>query len=296
MRILVSACLLGEKVRYDGGHKRDPFLVETFGRYVEYVPVCPETECGLPTPREPMRLAGDPASPRLVTERSRIDHTRRLLDWAEGRLAEIESLDVWGYVCKKGSPSSGMEGVFTKAFLERFPLIPVEDEERLHDPELRDLFIERIFTLRRFRYLAAAGKTRAVLAGFHADHKLLLMSHDRRLYSRMGKLVAWAKEMTVGNLYARYQELLLEALGRRATVARRADALMHAAGRFRKALSPEEREEILESVAQYKAGIVPFVVPATLMRHHVRRRDVAYLRRQVFLHPHPLEQLLRNHA
>ncbi len=167
IRILISACLLGEKVRYDGGHKKDPFLVEIFGRFAEYIPVCPEVECGLPTPREAMRLSGDPADPRLVAPGSGTDHTERMKRWTRRKLRDLERLDLCGYICKKDSPSSGMErvkvygeggipagagaGMFTKAFMEHFPLIPVDEEERLRDPVLREMFVERVFALRRFR-------------------------------------------------------------------------------------------------------------------------------------------------
>lgn len=174
IRVLVSSCLLGEKVRYDGGHKRDPFLAETLGRFVEYVPVCPEVECGLPTPREAMRLAGDPADPRLVTEKTGVDHTGKMQGWIRRKLQDLEGLDLCGYICKKDSPSSGMErvkvhgeagipakvgaGMFTKAFMDHFPLIPVEEEGRLQDPVLREMFVERVFTLRRLRDRIRHGK------------------------------------------------------------------------------------------------------------------------------------------
>ena len=147
VRILVSACLLGEKVRYDGGHKRDTFLIETLGPFVEWVRVCPEVDCGLPVPREAMRLLGDPKkSPRLVTNRTGIDHTERMERWAKGRLDELPGVDLCGYMCKKDSPSCGMEpvGVFTRMFIERFPRLPVEEEERLTDPVLREKFIQRV--------------------------------------------------------------------------------------------------------------------------------------------------------
>ncbi len=296
IRLLVSACLLGERVRYDGGHKKDAFLVGTLGKFVEYVPVCPETGCGLPTPREPMRLVGDPSAPRLVGIRTGEDHTDRLLRWTRKRLDEIERIDPWGYVCKKGSPSSGMEeGIFTRAFMRRFPLVPVEDEERLGDPVLREAFFERVFTLRRFRELEKAGRTRGALAAFHADHKLLLLSHGRPCYSSMGRLVARAKDLPPRELYDRYRDLLVEALSRPATVSRRTDALMHAMGHLKKILLPDEKKELLEAIDGYRERRVPLVVPATLIRHHVRKHGVPYLRRQVFLHPDPAELVLRNH-
>jgi uncharacterized protein YbgA (DUF1722 family) len=186
--------------------------------------------------------------------------------------------------------------MFTRAFMERFPLIPVEEEGRLHDPVLREMFIERVFTLRRFRDLVKAGKTRGGLVAFHTDHKLLLLSHGRPLYSAMGTLVARAKELPAEELYARYQELLMEALARRATVAKCSDVLTHMVGHFRNVLTPDEKKELLEVIGHYKDRLIPLVVPVTLIRHHIRKHDVPYLRRQIFLNPHPAELMLRNHV
>jgi len=312
VRVLISSCLLGEKVRYDGGHKRDPFLAETLGRFVEYVPICPEVECGLPTPREAMRLVCAPGAPRLVTARTGIDHTERMARFAAKRLEELAVLDLCGYICKKNSPSSGMErvkvygdsglpakvgsGVFTKAFMYRFPLIPVEEEGRLQDPVLRETFVDKVFALKRFRDLVRRGKSRGGLVAFHTDHKLLVLSHGRTAYTEMGRLVARAKELPVETLYARYQEFLMKALAHRATAAKRADVLMHMAGHLKNVLTGGEKHELLEMIGQYRNGLVPFIVPLTLFRHHIRKHGVAYLERQAFLNPHPVELMLRNHV
>ncbi len=312
IRILISSCLLGEKVRYDGGHKRDPFLVETLNQFVEYVPVCPEVECGLPTPREAMRLVGDPDDPRLVTSNRGVDHTDRMRRWAKEKLDALDPVDLCGYICKKDSPSSGMErvkvygadgipartgaGMFTRAFRERFPLIPVEEEGRLQDPVLREMFIERVFTLRRFRDLLRRGRSRGGLVEFHTDHKLLILSHGRTGYRQMGTLVARAKEIPPEELYARYQELLMEALRHRTTTAKCADVLMHMMGHFKRVLTADEKRELLEVIHAYRNRLVPLVVPVTLVRHYVRKYGVEYLRRQAFLNPHPAELMLRNHV
>ena len=146
MKVLVSACLLGEKVRYDGGHKRALFPNETFGPFVEWVRVCPEVDCGLSVPREAMRIVGDPKRPRLVTNGTGIDHTERLERWAKARLEELSVLGLQGYVCKRDSPSCGLEpsGIFTRMFMQRFPHLPVEEEGRLADPALRKRFIQRV--------------------------------------------------------------------------------------------------------------------------------------------------------
>jgi uncharacterized protein YbgA (DUF1722 family)/uncharacterized protein YbbK (DUF523 family) len=313
IKILVSACLLGEKVRYDGGHKRDLFLNETLGPFVEWVRVCPEVDCGLPVPREAMRLVGDPTHPRLVTNRTGVDHTARMEQWAKARLDALSSLDLCGYICKKDSPSSGMErvkvygvvdgipaltgaGVFTRMFMERFPRIPVEEEGRLTDPVLREMFIERVFCLRRFRDLLARPLSRGALVDFHTDHKLLLLSHDRRHYEEMGRLVGGAKTLLLGTLYSKYEAIFLAALAHKATPKKCADVLLHMMGYFRKMLSTSEKQEMIEVIDQYRRRLVPLVVPVTLIRHYVRKYDVAYLARQVFLNPHPVELMLRNHV
>lgn len=313
VKILVSACLLGEKVRYDGGHKRDHFLNETLGPFVEWVRVCPEVDCGLPVPREAMRLVGDPGRPRLVTGRTGIDHTERMERWATVRLEELSRLDLCGYICKKDSPSSGMErvkvygggsgvpartgvGVFTRRFMERFPRIPVEEEGRLTDPVLREMFVERVFCLRRFRDLLARPLSRGALVDFHTDHKLLLLSHDRRHHQEMGRLVAGAKTLPLGTLYSRYEEIFMAALAHKATPKKCADVLSHMMGYFRMMLSSAEKQEMIELIDRYRLRLVPLVVPVTLIRHYVRKYDVAYLARQVFLNPHPVELMLRNHV
>lgn len=313
VRILVSACLLGEKVRYDGGHKRDLFLNETLGPFVEWVRVCPEVDCGLPVPREAMRLVGDPGRPRLVTNRTGIDRTEQMERWTKDRLEELSGLDLCGYICKKDSPSSGMErvkvygaaggipartgaGIFTRMFMERFPRIPVEEEGRLTDPVLREMFVERVFCLRRLRDLLARPHSRGALVDFHTDHKLLLLSHDRGLYEEMGRLVAGAKTVPIGTLYRKYEEVFMAALARKATPKKCADVLSHMMGYFRKMTSTAEKQEMIEVIDQYRRRLVPLVVPVTLIRHYVRKYDVAYLARQVFLNPHPVELMLRNHV
>ena len=313
VKVLVSACLLGEKVRYDGGHKRDLFLNESLGPFVEWVRVCPEVDCGLPVPREAMRLVGDPKHPRLVTNKTGIDHTERMERWAEARLEELSGLDLCGYICKKDSPSSGMErvkvygtgdgipartgaGVFTRMFMERFPRIPVEEEGRLTDPVLREMFIERVFCLRRFRDLFARPLSRGALVDFHTDHKMLLLSHDRGHYEEMGRLVAGAKSVPIETLYRNYGEIFMASLAHKATPKKCADVLMHMIGHFKNMLSSDEKQELLYIIDQYRRRLVPLVVPVTLVRHYVRKYGVAYLARQVFLNPHPVELMLRNHV
>ncbi|MDH7499225.1 MAG: DUF523 and DUF1722 domain-containing protein [candidate division NC10 bacterium] len=312
IRLGISTCLLGERVRYDGGHKLDRFLTDTLGQYVEYVPVCPEVECGLGIPRESLRLVGDPDSPRLITSRTGQDLTERMVGWAQKRVAELEREDLCGFIFKSDSPSSGMErvkvygqsgmpakrgmGVFARIFMEHFPLLPVEEEGRLHDPKLRENFIERIFTLRRWREVLARGANRRSLVDFHTQHKLLILSHSPKHHQEMGKRVARIKDEPLNELYSRYQALLMESLRLRATAKKHANVLMHMMGYFKEQLSPDEKQELLEIIDLFRRELMPLIVPITLLNHYVRKYDQPYLKGQVYLNPHPIELQLRNHV
>lgn len=312
IKIGISTCLLGENVRYDGGHKLDRFLRETLGQYVEYVPVCPEVECGLPVPRESMHLEGNPDSPRLVTSRTKQDMTERMVTWARKRVVDLEEEDLCGYIFKSDSPSSGMErikvynekgmpvkkgvGIFAKIFMEHFPLLPVEDEGRLNDPRLRENFIERIFTLRRWREVLAKKESRGIVVEFHTRHKLLALSHSPKHHQMMGKIVAQAKAVPLKELYQQYQNILMEALQLKTTPPKNANVLQHMMGYFREQLSSDEKKELLEIIEQYRRGYLPLIVPMTLMNHYVRKYNEPYLKEQVYLNPHPLELQLRNHV
>lgn len=312
VRLGISKCLLGEPVRYDGGHKLDRFLRDTLGQYVEYVPVCPELECGFGIPRESMHLEGDPEAPRLVTTRTRRDLTDRMVTWARQRLAELEREGLCGFIFKSNSPSSGMErvkivdsngmprkigtGIFAGMFMKQFPSIPVEEEGRLHDPALREGFIERIFVLKRWRELVAAGKTMRRLVDFHTRHKLLIMAHSPKQNTLIGKLVAATTPLPETELFHQYQSLLMETLKLRTTVKKNTNVLQHLMGYFKKNLSTDEKQELAEVIEHYRQGHFPLIVPVTLINHYVRKYDQAYLKIQYYLNPHPLELQLRNHV
>jgi uncharacterized protein YbgA (DUF1722 family)/uncharacterized protein YbbK (DUF523 family) len=312
IRLGISSCLLGEKVRYDGGHRWDRFITNTLGAYVEFIPVCPEVECGLGVPREAMRLVGEPNSPRLVTIHSNIDYTERLAAWARKRVRELETEGLCGFIFKSNSPSSGMErikvydekgvpvkrgvGLFARIFMENFPLLPVEDEGRLHDPKVRENFLERVFTFKRWRELLTQQQSLGNLVAFHTRHKLLLLSHSPGHYRLLGNLVARGKGIPVRELYVEYQAMLMEALRLKTTPKKNANVLHHLMGYFKKDLSGDEKQELLEIIDFYRLGYVPLIVPVTLINHYVRKYDQPYLRDQFYLQPHPLELQLRNHV
>jgi len=312
IKLGISACLLGEKVRYDGGHKLDRYLTNTLGRYVDYVPVCPEVEAGFGIPRETMHLEGDLNAPRLVTRKTKRDLTEPMLEWARKRVAELEAQDLCGFIFKSRSPSSGMEripvfnekgmpvkkgvGLFARTFMDHFPLLPVEDEGRLHDPKLRENFIECVFVFKRWRECLSQGKSRRGLIDFHTKHKLLILSHSPKHYQMMGRLVGQAKTFAMDELYETYQRLLVEAVRLKTTIKKNANVLQHMMGYFKKELSSDEKQELLEIIDLFREAVVPLIVPITLMNHYIRKYDQPYLKGQYYLQPHPIELQLRNHA
>ena len=317
-RIGISRCLLGDEVRYDGGHKRDPFLVATFGRFVEWVPVCPEVELGMGTPREAIHLVasvnGVPSGAqavRLLGVKSGEDWTARMTTFAASRVGELKSADLAGYVLKSQSPSCGLErvrvhdggrvtragrGLFAEAIVGALPNLPVEEEGRLNDPGLRENFVERVFAYQRLRALFSGRWTIHSLIVFHSMHKLQLLSHSRRGYAELGRLVAGAVKRPRRDLSATYQSVFMNTLARLATPGRHADVMLHAIGHLKRLIQPGDRDELLAAIEEHRRGIVPLIVPMTLLRHHVRRHDVGYLKDQTYLEPHPRELALRNHV
>ncbi len=312
IRLGISACLLGEMVRYDGGHKLDRFLVNTLGRYVEWVPVCPEVEIGLPIPREPLRLVGDPEAPRLVTSKSGQDYTERMQTWARERLEQLARVGLHGFVFKKNSPSSGLfrvkvydekgmpghvgMGIFPREVTKRFPLLPLEEEGRLHDMHLRENFIDRVFAYYRWTRLLAENPTPAGLVQFHTAHKLTLMAHSPSHYQKMGRLVAQAGTLPWEELVEKYGQSLMEGLQVITTPGKHANVLQHLMGFLKDKLASEDKVELLDLITDYRQELVPLIVPLTLLKHHLSRHPVPdWVHQQVYLHPYPKELMLRNH-
>jgi len=311
IRIGVSSCLLGCKVRFDGGHKKDDFLVGTFGRWVEWVPVCPEVEVGMGTPRESVRLVREGDDVHMVAPKSGKDWTGAMRSYAAARVGRLAGERLCGYVLKKDSPSCGMErvkvygagmptksgrGVFAEALLARFRNLPVEEEGRLCDPHLRDNFVERVFAYHRLQSFFAGRWTLGGLVAFHTAHKLQLMAHAPIAYAMLGRLVAGAKASPHDELRVRYEDAFMEGLKVIATARRNTNVLQHILGYFKKVLDPASRAELLALIRDYHEGLVPLVVPVTLVRHYVRLHDVSYLAGQTYLEPHPKELMLRNHV
>jgi uncharacterized protein YbgA (DUF1722 family)/uncharacterized protein YbbK (DUF523 family) len=313
LRLGISSCLLGQEVRFDGGHKRDRFLTDILGSYVTWVPVCPEVEIGLGTPRPTIRLEDTPDGVRLIMPSTGDDLTETMRSYSTDRVRRLEKHGLAGYVLKKDSPSCGMErvkirdrndvpartgvGIYAEELMRLAPDLPVEEEGRLNDPRLRENFITRIFSFQRWLDLEEAGATRRSLMEYHAAHKYVLMSRNQAGMRRLGRMLGEADAGdSVAALAAKYRSGLTAIMKTVATRKGHTNVLRHMAGYVSDDLDSDDRAELTEAIGQYHAGLLPLIVPITLLRHYVRKQDVKALQNQVYLWPHPSELMLLNHV
>jgi uncharacterized protein YbgA (DUF1722 family)/uncharacterized protein YbbK (DUF523 family) len=310
-RIGISTCLLGEKVRFDGGHKHDRFLTDILGRYMEFVPSCPEVDIGLSIPRPSLRLQRQGEEVRMVMPKTGDDVTRKMRAYAKTRVAALAKEDLCGYVLKNRSPSCGIKvrtyttagmpaksspGMFAEELMARCPNLPITEEGRLRDAGLRENWIERVFAYHRLRCLWATRWSIGDLVAFHTAHKYLLLAHSPKTYKDLGQLVAAAKSVPRAELRERYETEFMQGLAKMATAKRNVNVLHHMLGFFKRDLDTASRHELLEHIEDYRRELIPLIVPITLIKHYVRILDVEYLRDQVYLNPHPKELALRNHV
>ena len=308
----ISACLLGQEVRFDGGHKRDRFLTDTLGQYVEWAPVCPEVEAGLGTPREPIRLEQSGEDTRLITTRGKEDLTAQMRRFSRGRVKQLFAEPLCGFILKKDSPSCGMMrvkvyqpkgparragvGVFAEALLDAYPNLPIEEEGRLCDSRLRDNWVTRLFAYRDLQSLWTPRWKLGDVVRFHTRYKLLLLAHSEVGYRRLGKMVADGKQVERSQFRKEYEMTFMQTLQHIATTKKNTNVLQHMLGYVSDNLDLSSRSELVESIEDYRQGLLPLVVPLTLLRHHVRVQGEPYLEQQAYLNPHPKELGLRNHV
>jgi uncharacterized protein YbgA (DUF1722 family)/uncharacterized protein YbbK (DUF523 family) len=309
LRLGVSVCLLGAKVRFDGGHKRNRFIIEELGAHFEFVPFCPEVAIGMGAPRPPIRLVGEVQAPRAVGSRDdSLDVTDALRQYSAITAARLDGL--CGFVFKKDSPSCGMErvkvysntgmpqrdgsGIFARAVQEANPLLPVEEEGRLNDPGLRENFISRVLVYARWQALRRQRLSKKGLIDFHTRHKLLLLAHSPSAYRELGGMLARLDNAPLDALADRYIERLMQVLKTQASRKRHVNVLQHLLGYLRKQVGDASRADLANVIDDYRRGLVPLVVPVTLLQHHFRHNPNPYISRQVYLNPHPRELMLRN--
>jgi uncharacterized protein YbgA (DUF1722 family)/uncharacterized protein YbbK (DUF523 family) len=313
IKIGISACLLGEQVRFDGGHKRDGYITGTLSLYFDFVPLCPEVGAGLGVPRQTLHLVRKNGTVRAInTKDASIDHTDALARYTDTAMPQLQGIH--GYILKKNSPSCGMErvkvyaldnrhvppdrdgvGIFAQGLREQFPLLPIEEEGRLCDPVLRENFIQRVFIYHRWQQLQATAFRSADLIAFHADHKYIFMAHDQEMARELGQLLAQAGAAEdLPRLAKDYVCLMMATLAKRVSRGQHANVLMHLMGYLKNAIDATDRQEMLDVIHQYRTGYVPLIVPITLLKHHFRRHPQPYIERQHYLNPHPRELMLRN--
>jgi uncharacterized protein YbgA (DUF1722 family)/uncharacterized protein YbbK (DUF523 family) len=308
IQVGISSCLLGNPVRYDGGHKRHSYIESTLGRYFHFLPFCPETDIGLGIPREPIRLQQQDGEVSCVGVKDpSLDFTGRLQDCAERQRAW--HADICGYILKKDSPSCGMErvklyrndmpersgrGIYAARMMDNYPWLPVEEEGRLGDPLLRENFIQRVYVLHRWKVMLQQGLSPAALTGFHARHKLIIMSHDQNDYRELGRLAASADRDKLDEVADRYLELLMIALKKIATRGNQVNVLQHIQGYLKKHLDADDKDELGETIERYRRGELPLIVPVTLLKHHFRKSPDPFIADSWYMEPHPRELSLLN--
>ncbi len=309
IKVGISSCLLGQEVRFDGGHKRDSYITGTLSDYFDFVPFCPEEGAGLGTPRQPIRLVRRGEEIRAVGVKTpELDPTDSLADFAHRTVPELDGVS--GYILKNASPSCGMErvkvyndkgmperigvGIFAGVVMKSLPSLPVEEEGRLGDPVLRENFIERVFVYHRWQQLVRSGLSAHRLVEFHADHKYLIMAHSQEVYGQLGRMVAEAGKQEMEQLARDYVASLMKALKQPVKPRQHVNVLQHLLGFLKEHIDKLDREELVETIEQYRQGLVPLIVPITLLRHHFRRYPEPYVMRQYYLSPHPKELMLRN--
>jgi len=305
----ISSCLLGQEVRFDGGHKRDSYVTGTLSDYFEFVPFCPEAAVGLGIPRQPIRLVRRGEEIRAVGVRTPdLDPTDDLAAFASRTASQLGYIS--GYILKNASPSCGMErvkvyndkgmperigvGIYAGVLMKTLPLLPVEEEGRLGDAVLRENFIERVFVYHRWQQMMRDGLTPNELVEFHSDHKYLILAHNQETYRQLGRMVADAGKADLDQLASDYASILMTTLKRPATPRQHVNVLQHLLGYLKEHLDKIDREEMTETIEQYRRGLLPLIVPITLIRHHFRRYPDPYVMRQYYLSPHPKELMLRN--
>jgi uncharacterized protein YbgA (DUF1722 family)/uncharacterized protein YbbK (DUF523 family) len=317
IRIGISSCLLGNRVRFDGGHKEDTFITNTLGAYFEWVAICPEMEIGLGAPRPSLKLVGAAGEDaKLILTKTSRDLTSKMSAYAKQKVKALSRMDLSGFILKKNSPSCGMErvkvyrdlekdsgpphqdgvGAFAKVLLSQFPNLPMEEEGRLSDPRLRENWIERVFAYHRLQKMWRTRWGMKDLVAFHTAHKLALLAHSPTSYKELGQLVARARELSRDELKREYEAGLMAAFKKISSRGRNTNVLEHMLGYLKPHIDADAKNELITHISDYRLGHVPLVVPLTLLQHYVRRHNISYLQQQTYLSPHPKELALRNHV
>lgn len=307
----ISSCLLGEQVRFDGGHKKDSFITNELTRYFQFVPYCPETGIGMSVPRPTIRLEEREEKVRLIEPKSGRDFTDEMVEYAKRTIKKLKEMKISGYILKKDSPSCGMErvrkyhengiptrdgiGIYARELMKLMPLLPVEEEGRLKDAKLRENFILRVFAFHDIQHFLSQHPTPGKLVEFHTRYKLIFMAHSPEVYRKLGRLVARAGAAEPFHLLLNgYLELFMKGLAVRATPKKHSNVMYHLLGFFRDQLTQSEKSELIQLIEHYRDGLVPLIVPLTLIKHHLSRFEHNWLKVQKYFQPYPFDLKLQN--
>ncbi len=307
----ISSCLLGERVRFDGGHKHNPYIEQTLGRYFTFRPFCPEMAIGLGVPRPTIKLLATDRGIRCVDSKTgQQDVTERLQQSADEQRPWHSQ--VYGYIFKKDSPSCGMErvkvqispsnphskkggrGIYATRFMDNFPLIPTEEEGRLGDAGLRENFIQRVYIYYRWCQLKRSGLSKEKLYKFHSQHKLILMSHHQNSVKELGRLLAETHDLDINKLGEQYIQIMTQAVKRPASRSNHVNTLEHVRGYLKRDLSTDDKQELSEAIEHYRLGYIPLIVPITLLQHHFRKQPDPFISQSLYMQPYPAEMKLLN--
>ncbi len=310
LKLGISSCLLGNEVRYDGGHKRSNYIDKTLGRFFNFQTFCPEVAIGLGTPRPPIRLirkdeADGKKAYAVDVKTNELDYTDQLNEYSE-MIASNYLSDISGYIFKKDSPSCGMErvkvyspeghfvhkdgvGIYAKVIKENFPHMPMEEEGRLNDVNLRESFLTRVYLYNDWQNMLKEGMTPHGLVNFHAGQKYLFMAHNQQVARQLGQMVAKAGTADINELAEEYIALAMQVLKKQPDRKRHTNALQHIMGYLRKQIDSDDRQELLHSIMSFQKGEVPLVMPLTLLKHHFSKHPNDYIAKQRYLSPFPVE-------
>lgn len=310
MTLAVSACLLGEKIRFDGGHKLDHFITDELRAFADFIPFCPE-HLAFGTPRPSVRLVNNAGDVRIQSNKTGEDLTDALMRTSRDELEKLESQPLCGIIFKSKSPSCGMksaklylengmcegkeDGVFARMCRERYPLLPMEEEGRLQDMWLRENFVMQVFAYDTFEQFKAACTGMGDLVEFHTACKFMLQSKNEMLYRQLGNVVANREGEPFQTLLGRYEHLFKTAIAHKSSIKRTRNVLEHMAGFFKNDLSRAEKEVLHDQIGDYADKIVPLVVPLSTIALYAKKYDTAYLLGQRFLTPYPKSLALRSH-
>lgn len=310
MKLGVSSCLLGNFCRYDGAHSKDDFVVNILQKYFDFVPYCPE-KMVFGTPRESIRLVEIDEQIKVITNSSKKDVSKELEDISIYCSEQIKNDDLCGIILKSKSPTCGIErvkvyqdkssinekkgvGLFAHEIKKRYPYLPMEEEGRLQDPWLRENFLMQIFAYEELFEFLKKESSMKELIDFHTSYKYLIYSKSQLSYKTLGNIVANQEGKEFNEILEEYKKYFLIAIALKSNIKKTYNVLLHIFGYFKKLITSEEKQDLLEAIEDFKNELIPLIAVIKLLNIYANRFSLEYLQKQKFLNPYPKELALRS--